>query len=85
MSETGALCPVFDKPEQGLDLLVEAITAANLTPGEDIHIAINAAGHEMMDFVSAMLCVCVCVCVCVFVSVHPFVPGCICVCLSRYV
>ncbi|KAK7110143.1 enolase 4-like [Littorina saxatilis] len=48
--ETGALCPVFDKPEQGLDLLVEAITAANLTPGEDMHIAINAAAHEMFDF-----------------------------------
>lgn len=50
----GALCPVFDKPEQGLDLLVEAITAANLTPGEDIHIAINAAAHEMFDFVSTL-------------------------------
>nr|KAG5686404.1 hypothetical protein BaRGS_023704 [Batillaria attramentaria] len=50
VSETGALCPVFEKPEQGLDLLQEAITAANLTPGEDIHIAINAAAHEMFDF-----------------------------------
>lgn len=50
VSETGALLPVFEKPEQGLDLLQEAITAANLTPGEDIHIAINAAGHEMFDF-----------------------------------
>ena len=52
VSETGALCPTFDKPEQGLDLLHEAITAANLTPGEDIHIAINAASHEYFDFVS---------------------------------
>ncbi|KAL8616578.1 hypothetical protein ACOMHN_036610 [Nucella lapillus] len=50
VSETGALCPAFDRPEQGLDLLVEAITASNLTPGEDIHIAINAAAHEMFDF-----------------------------------
>ncbi|XP_076436308.1 enolase 4-like isoform X2 [Babylonia areolata] len=50
VSETGALCPLFEKPEQGLDLLVEAITAANLTPGEDIHIAINAAAFEMFDF-----------------------------------
>ena len=54
VSETGALCPVFDKPEQGLDLLVEAITAANLTPGEDIHIAINAAAHEMFEFVRTL-------------------------------
>lgn len=54
VNEMGALCPVFDKPEQGLDLLVEAITAANLTPGEDIHIAINAAAHEMFDFVSTL-------------------------------
>lgn len=50
VNETGALCPTFDRPEQGLDLLLEAITAANLTPGVDIHIAINAAAHEMFEF-----------------------------------
>lgn len=50
VNELGALLPVFERPEQGLDLLQEAITAANLTPGEDIHIALNAAGHEMFDF-----------------------------------
>lgn len=54
VNETGALCPVFDKAEQGLDLLIEAITAANLIPGQDIYIAINAAGHEMVDFVSVI-------------------------------
>ncbi|XP_046576097.1 enolase 4-like isoform X1 [Haliotis rubra] len=50
VNDIGALCPVFDKPEQGLDLIQEAMTALSLTPGEDVSIAINIAAHEMFDF-----------------------------------
>ncbi|XP_074642222.1 enolase 4-like [Tubulanus polymorphus] len=49
VSESGAICPQFDRPEQGLDAIQEAITTLGFTPGEDFHIAINAAGHEMFD------------------------------------
>lgn len=56
VSDTGALCPAFDKLELGLDLLIEAITAANLKPGEDFHIGINAAAHEIIDFVRFSVC-----------------------------
>ncbi|XP_046368304.1 enolase 4-like isoform X2 [Haliotis rufescens] len=50
VNDLGALCPVFDKPEQGLDLIQEAMTALSLTPGEDVSIALNIAAHEMFDF-----------------------------------
>lgn len=52
MNDIGALCPQFDRPEQGLDLLQEAINGAGLKPGEDISIAINCAAHEIFDYVS---------------------------------
>lgn len=33
-------------------MIQDAITHLELTPGEDFHIAINCAGHEMFDYVS---------------------------------
>lgn len=53
MNEVGALCPTYDKPEQGLDLLQDAISAQGLNAGEHFHIALNCAGHEIFDYVSA--------------------------------
>lgn len=53
VNDIGALCPQFDRPEQGLDLLQEGINGAGLTPGEDIFIAINCAAHEIFDYVSS--------------------------------
>ncbi|KAL5022807.1 hypothetical protein ScPMuIL_001962 [Solemya velum] len=50
VNDIGALCPQFDRPEQGLDLLQEGINGAGLTPGEDIFIAINCAAHEIFDY-----------------------------------
>ena len=50
-NDLGALCPQFDRPEQGLDLLQEAITSLGLVPGQDISLAINCAGHEILDYV----------------------------------
>ncbi|KAK6185600.1 hypothetical protein SNE40_007799 [Patella caerulea] len=49
VNDIGALCPVLEKVEQGLDLVQEAITSLGLTPGEDFHIALNIAAHEMFD------------------------------------
>ena len=51
VNDVGGLCPLYDRPEQGLDLLQEAMAALNLTPGEHFHIALNCAGHEMFDYV----------------------------------
>ena len=48
----GALCPTFDRAEQGLDMLLEAITQLELTPGIDFHLAINCAAQEIYDSVS---------------------------------
>ena len=45
----------FDRPEQGLDMIQEAINHYELTPGEDFYIALNLAGHEIFDYVSAAL------------------------------
>ena len=52
VNDLGALCPNFDRVEQGLDLIQEAITQQGLTPGEDFHIALNLQGQEIFDYVS---------------------------------
>lgn len=49
-NDLGALCPSYDKPEQGLDILQDAITSLELTPGEDFFIALNLAGKEIFDY-----------------------------------
>ena len=50
-NDIGALCPSYDKPEQGLDILQDAITSLELTPGEDFFIALNLTGKEIFDYV----------------------------------
>lgn len=50
VNDIGAMCPTFDKAEQGLDLLQEAITNCGLTAGEDFFIGLNCAGPEMFDY-----------------------------------
>lgn len=50
VNDVGALCPSYDRPEQGLDLLQDAMTSLGLTPGEHFNIALNCAGHEIFDF-----------------------------------
>ena len=52
MTDNGALMVSFDRPEQGLDMIQEAMTHLELTPGEDFFIALNLAGHEIFDYVS---------------------------------
>ena len=50
-NDIGALCPTYDKAEQGLDILMEAMMNQELNPGEDFFIALNCAGHEIFDYV----------------------------------
>ena len=52
MNDLGALCPPYDKVEQGLDLLQEAMTAVGVTPAEDFHIVLQLAGPDCFDYVS---------------------------------
>ncbi|GFS07021.1 enolase-like protein ENO4 [Elysia marginata] len=49
VNESGALCPQLETPTQALDLLQEAVNAQGLTIGEDMYLALNAAGHEFFD------------------------------------
>ncbi|KAK3765998.1 hypothetical protein RRG08_002241 [Elysia crispata] len=49
VNESGALCPQLETPTQALDMLQEAVNAQGLTIGEDMYLAINAAGHEFFD------------------------------------
>ena len=53
-ADNGGLCPIFERPEQGLDMLQEAITSLGLKPGKDFYLAINCAAHEMWDNVRAL-------------------------------
>ncbi|XP_048863006.1 enolase 4 isoform X3 [Brienomyrus brachyistius] len=50
VSDMGAMVVGYDQPEQPLDLLTEAANNLGLTPGDDIHFAINCAAHELMDY-----------------------------------
>ncbi|XP_033632663.1 enolase 4-like [Asterias rubens] len=49
VNDLGGYCPQFDRPEQLLDLAQEAMTALELTPGEDVFIGINCAAQEFFD------------------------------------
>ncbi|XP_055901097.1 enolase 4-like isoform X2 [Biomphalaria glabrata] len=49
VNENGTLCPPLDQPNQGLDLIIEAIHAQGLTVNKDMHLAINIAAHEFFD------------------------------------
>jgi enolase len=51
MSEAGAPVLVCERPEQALDLVVEACGNLGLTPGEEIRLALNCAADRLMDYV----------------------------------
>lgn len=50
VTDTGALMLPIDRPEQGLDMIIEAMTHVGVTPAEDFFIALNLAGHEIFDY-----------------------------------
>lgn len=49
VSDIGAITVQFDKPEQVLDLIIEAIEGAGFTPGKDFSIVIDCAADEVVD------------------------------------
>jgi enolase len=50
VSDTGAICPQFDRPEQGMDLIQDACRELGFTEGE-FNIVLNLAGQEIFDYV----------------------------------
>ncbi|XP_052795928.1 enolase 4-like isoform X3 [Mya arenaria] len=50
VTDLGALMVSFDRPEQGLDMIQESMTRLGLTPGEDLYLGLNLAGHEIFDY-----------------------------------
>ncbi|XP_028651841.1 enolase 4 isoform X1 [Erpetoichthys calabaricus] len=49
-SHLGSMVLSFDRMEQPLDLVMEAAKALELTVGKDIHLAVNCAAHELVDY-----------------------------------
>eukprot|EP00058_Branchiostoma_floridae_P023445 XP_002608935.1 hypothetical protein BRAFLDRAFT_85491 [Branchiostoma floridae] len=56
-TDLGAYAPQYDKLEQPLDLVQEALAALELQAGEDVHMAINCAAHEMFELDTRFLMV----------------------------
>ncbi|XP_019902970.1 enolase 4 isoform X2 [Esox lucius] len=50
VSDSGALVVGFERPEQPLDLISEASNTLGLGLGEEIHLALNCAAHNLMDY-----------------------------------
>ncbi|XP_022050025.2 enolase 4 isoform X1 [Acanthochromis polyacanthus] len=48
--DSGAPTVSYERPEQPLDLITEACSNLELTLGTDIHLAVNCAAHELMDY-----------------------------------
>ena len=48
----GAPAVSYERPEQPLDLITEACTNIGLTLGTEIHLAVNCAAPDLMDYVS---------------------------------
>lgn len=49
----GAMCPLLDKPEQGIELVSEALTQLEFK--ERFGVVVNCAAHEIFDNVSHAL------------------------------
>ncbi|KAM9808711.1 enolase 4 [Syngnathus typhle] len=50
LSDNGVLPVSFDRPEQALDLITEACNNLQLELGTEIHLAVNCAGPDLMDY-----------------------------------
>lgn len=51
VSDSGALVVGYERPEQPLDLITEASNNLGLALGKGIHLAVNCAAHNLMDYV----------------------------------
>ncbi|XP_071486736.1 enolase 4-like [Diadema antillarum] len=49
VNDLGTYTPQYDRQEQLLDLVQEAVQALELVPGEDIFMALNCAAHEIYE------------------------------------
>ena len=58
VSDLGALVVSYERPEQPLDLVTEACNNIGLALGKDIHLAINCAAHELVDYVCKTILIC---------------------------
>nr|XP_002121113.1 enolase 4-like [Ciona intestinalis] len=47
---SGGYEPSYDKPEQPLDAILEAINTSGLVPGQDIFLGIECSAHEIFDY-----------------------------------
>ena len=52
LHESGDPAVSYERPEQPLDLITEACTNLGLALGTKIHLAVNCAARELMDYVS---------------------------------
>ena len=50
LSDSGAICPVYDKPEQGLDAIADAVNSCGFDIGKDFFFVLNASAHECFDY-----------------------------------
>uniref|UniRef100_F6V8G3 Enolase 4 n=1 Tax=Ciona intestinalis TaxID=7719 RepID=F6V8G3_CIOIN len=50
ISASGGYEPSYDKPEQPLDAILEAINTSGLVPGQDIFLGIECSAHEIFDY-----------------------------------
>ncbi|KAL7383484.1 hypothetical protein ABVT39_011493 [Epinephelus coioides] len=46
------MAATYERPEQPLDLITEACTNVGLALGTEIHLAVNCAAPELLDYVS---------------------------------
>ncbi|XP_043911903.1 enolase 4 [Protopterus annectens] len=49
-SDLGCIITGYDRLEQPLDIIQESCKNLGLTLGEDLHLAVNCAAHELMDY-----------------------------------
>src|SRR6185295_13748604 len=49
VGDEGGFAPALESHEAALDLMVEAIQRAGLTPGRDVSLALDAAVSELVD------------------------------------
>lgn len=50
LHDSGAMCPSYDKPEQGLDAIAEAVTQIGYEMGKDFFFIINSSAQECFDY-----------------------------------
>ncbi|XP_067938081.1 enolase 4-like [Watersipora subatra] len=50
LNDFGAVCPVLDKPEQGLDMVTDIVAQHGFEMGKDFFFILNAAAQEFFDY-----------------------------------